>query len=359
MRYRVGYRVWVLGYKVGGSVWGIWWIWGEGVGYAMKCWIWGYGASGGCWGLLTVSPPDFTRALGSGLSDKCLETLGGPPGPGCSRTAQQLRCLFPALALALRCLSLLPARPHGERGLGRGQVGLGILSVLTPTLSSPQGSLPAAAGAGPVPGGGGCCPRVADGPGRAVPGGLGTASVPAAHPGRPAGMWAQGARGSGGTQEGWIHSLALLQVLKAEAEQLMLQVSGTFPEPEEIHRDSPPEPLPSPGSPWELQLCRQIRDMANSIQVWMANSIPHCRRGILSTTMLVSPGVTLCHPMFSVSQLFSGDVLWMFSTSCKRLSAEIFDQTMPLGRHWRLRPRAGGCWGWGGCGVLGEGLGGH
>ncbi|NXD31761.1 CC142 protein, partial [Spelaeornis formosus] len=95
-----------------------------------------------------------------------------------------------------------------------------------------------------------------------------------------------------------------LQVLKAEAEQLTLQVSRTFPEPGDVHGDSPPEPLPSPGSPWELQLCQQIRDVANSIQ------------------------------------LFSGDVLWMFSTSCKRLSAEIFDQTMPLGRHWRLGPRA-------------------
>uniref|UniRef100_A0A8C3R9L5 Coiled-coil domain containing 142 n=1 Tax=Cyanoderma ruficeps TaxID=181631 RepID=A0A8C3R9L5_9PASS len=116
--------------------------------------------------------------------------------------------------------------------------------------------------------------------------------------------------------------------------------SETFPKPEEIHRDTLPEPLPSPGSTWELQLCQQIRDVANSIQVWMANSIPHCRRGILSTRMPVSPGVTLCHPVFPVSQLFSGDVLWMFSTSCKRLSAEIFDQTMPLGRHWRLRPRA-------------------
>ncbi|NXS89907.1 CC142 protein, partial [Erpornis zantholeuca] len=93
-------------------------------------------------------------------------------------------------------------------------------------------------------------------------------------------------------------------VLKAEAEQLMLQVSRTFPEPRDTHEDTPPEPLPSPGSPWELQLCRQIRDMANSIQ------------------------------------LFSRDVLGMFSTSCKRLSAEIFDQTMPLGRHWRLGPRA-------------------
>ncbi|NWT26434.1 CC142 protein, partial [Cardinalis cardinalis] len=97
---------------------------------------------------------------------------------------------------------------------------------------------------------------------------------------------------------------APLQVLKAEAEQLMLQVSRTFPEAGDVPGDGPPEPPPSPGSPWELQLCRQICDAANSIQ------------------------------------LFSGDVLWMFSTSCKRLSAEIFDQTMPLGRHWRLGPRA-------------------
>ncbi|NXV62263.1 CC142 protein, partial [Molothrus ater] len=110
--------------------------------------------------------------------------------------------------------------------------------------------------------------------------------------------------GLGGHSRAGLTPSAPLQVLKAEAEQLMLQVSGTFPEPGDIPGDSPPEPPPSPGSPWELQLCQQIRDMANSIQ------------------------------------LFSGDVLWMFSTSCKRLSAEIFDQTMPLGRHWRLGPRA-------------------
>uniref|UniRef100_A0A8C3RBZ6 Coiled-coil domain containing 142 n=1 Tax=Cyanoderma ruficeps TaxID=181631 RepID=A0A8C3RBZ6_9PASS len=145
-----------------------------------------------CRSILCSWDTDFTRALGSGLSDKCLEASGGPPGPGCSRTAQQLRCLFPALALALRCLRLLPARPHGERGLGGGQVGLGIVSVLTPTRSPPRGSLPAAAGAGPVSGSGGGRPRVADGPGRAVPGGLGAASVPAAHPGRPAGVEGRG-----------------------------------------------------------------------------------------------------------------------------------------------------------------------
>ena len=39
-------------------------------------------------------------------------------------------------------------------------------------------------------------------------------------------------------------------------------------------------------------------------------------------------------------QLFAGDVLKLFSTDCKRMSAEIFDQTMPLGRHWRLGLRA-------------------
>ncbi|XP_005518140.1 PREDICTED: coiled-coil domain-containing protein 142 [Pseudopodoces humilis] len=207
-----------------------------------------------CRSVLCSWDTDFTRALGSGLSDKCLEAPGGPPGPGCSRTAQQLRCLFPALALALRCLRLLPARPHAPPG------GLCLrLQVLARCL----------------------------------------AAVAAAH------AWLTGRAGR------YLAAWALPQFLlltqgdlQAEAEELMLQVSGTFPEPRDIHGDGPPEPLPSPGSPWELQLCRQIRDVANSIQ------------------------------------RFSGDVLWMFSTSCKRLSAEIFDQTMPLGRHWRLRPRA-------------------
>ncbi|NXA12246.1 CC142 protein, partial [Sapayoa aenigma] len=93
-----------------------------------------------------------------------------------------------------------------------------------------------------------------------------------------------------------------LQVLRAETEQLVLQVRRTFPEPGDTHGDTRPEP--PPVSPWELQLCWQIYTVANDIQ------------------------------------LFSGDVLRMFSTSCKRLSAEIFDQTMPLGRHWRLGTRA-------------------
>ncbi|CAN8207853.1 unnamed protein product [Coccothraustes coccothraustes] len=210
-----------------------------------------------CRSVLCSWDTDFTRALGSGLSDKCLEAPGGSPGPGCSRTAQQLRCLFPALALALRCLRLLPARPHAPPG------GLCLrLQVL----------------------------------GRCL------AAVAAAH------AWLTGRAGRYLAAWALPQFLLLtqgdLQVLKAEAEQLMLQVSRTFREPGDIPGDSPSEPPPSPGSPWELQLCRQIRDVANSIQ------------------------------------LFSGDVLWMFSTSCKRLSAEIFDQTMPLGRCWRLGPRA-------------------
>ncbi|XP_071311853.1 coiled-coil domain-containing protein 142 isoform X1 [Agelaius tricolor] len=210
-----------------------------------------------CRSVLCSWDTDFTHALGSGLSDKCLESPGGSPGLGCSRTAQQLRCLFPALALALRCLRLLPARPHAPPG------GLCLrLQVL----------------------------------GRCL------AAVAATH------AWLTGRAGRYLAAWALPQFLLLtqgdLQVLKAEAEQLMLQVSRTFPEPGDIPGDSPPEPPPSPGSPWELQLCQQIRDMANSIQ------------------------------------LFSGDVLWMFSTSCKRLSAEIFDQTMPLGRHWRLGPRA-------------------
>ncbi|XP_077638676.1 coiled-coil domain-containing protein 142 [Lonchura striata] len=206
-----------------------------------------------CRSVLCSWDTDFTRALGSGLSDKCLEAPGGSPGPGCSRTAQQLRRLFPALALALRCLRLLPPRPHAPPG--------------------------------------GLCPRLQV-LGRCL------AAVAAAH------AWLTGRAGRYLAAWALPQFLLLtqgdLQVLKAEVEQLMLQVSGTFPEPGDIAGDSHPE---SP-SPWELQLCQQIRDVANSIQ------------------------------------LFSGDVLWMFSTSCKRLSAEIFDQTMPLGRHWRLGPRA-------------------
>ncbi|NXR08584.1 CC142 protein, partial [Semnornis frantzii] len=92
-----------------------------------------------------------------------------------------------------------------------------------------------------------------------------------------------------------------LQLLKTETDNLVLLVSETFPVP----GDTPPGLSPNTSSsPWERQLCQQLHFVATSIQ------------------------------------LFSGDVLKMFSTDCKRMSAEIFDQTMPLGKHWRvgLRP---------------------
>ncbi|NXT92820.1 CC142 protein, partial [Anhinga rufa] len=91
-----------------------------------------------------------------------------------------------------------------------------------------------------------------------------------------------------------------LQLLKMETERLVVLVSGTFPE----SGDAPPPPPPNPLSRQQHQLCQQIRSMAASIQ------------------------------------LFSGDVLRMLSTDCKRVSAEIFDQTMPLGKHWRVGLRA-------------------
>ncbi|XP_054058338.1 coiled-coil domain-containing protein 142 isoform X2 [Rissa tridactyla] len=91
-----------------------------------------------------------------------------------------------------------------------------------------------------------------------------------------------------------------LQLLKTETDRLVVLVSGTFPEPGDAPRHLPPALL----SHQEHQLCQQIRSMAASIQ------------------------------------LFSGDVLKMFSTNCKRMSAEIFDQTMPLGKHWRVGLRA-------------------
>ncbi|XP_074890661.1 coiled-coil domain-containing protein 142 isoform X2 [Buteo buteo] len=91
-----------------------------------------------------------------------------------------------------------------------------------------------------------------------------------------------------------------LQLLKMETERLVVLVSGTFPEP----GDAPPQLPPALLSHQEQQLCQQIHSMAASIQ------------------------------------LFSGEVLKMFSTDCKRMSAEIFDQTMPLGKHWRVGLRA-------------------
>ncbi|NWH68601.1 CC142 protein, partial [Geococcyx californianus] len=94
-----------------------------------------------------------------------------------------------------------------------------------------------------------------------------------------------------------------LQVLKAETEQLvgLLGVlSGSPPDPGGTASQPPHTPL----CHWEHELCQQIRSMAASIHQ------------------------------------FSGEVLRMFSSDCKRMAAEIFDQTMPQGRHWRLSLRA-------------------
>ncbi|KAM6135696.1 coiled-coil domain-containing protein 142 [Phoenicopterus ruber ruber] len=91
-----------------------------------------------------------------------------------------------------------------------------------------------------------------------------------------------------------------LPLLRMETDRLVVLVSGTFPAPGDAPLQPPPALLPHR----EHQLCQQIRATAASIQ------------------------------------LFSGDVLKMFSTDCKRLSAEIFDQTMPLGKHWRVGLRA-------------------
>lgn len=93
-----------------------------------------------------------------------------------------------------------------------------------------------------------------------------------------------------------------LQLLKAETDALQLLVNAAFPEPEGGPQHL--EPHRRLRSHHERWLCQQIRSVANSIQ------------------------------------LFAGDVLKLFSTDCKRMSAEIFEQTMPLGRHWRLGLRA-------------------
>ncbi|KAK1190983.1 CC142 protein, partial [Pygoscelis papua] len=115
-----------------------------------------------------------------------------------------------------------------------------------------------------------------------------------------------------------------LQLLKMETDRLVVLVSGTFPEP----GDAPPPLPPAPLSHRERQLCQQIRSVAASIQLGTAGG----------------GGGAGCHPgsppLCPPPLLFAGDVLKMFSTDCKRVSAEIFDQTMPLGKHWRVGLRA-------------------
>ncbi|XP_053110537.1 coiled-coil domain-containing protein 142 isoform X2 [Hemicordylus capensis] len=84
-----------------------------------------------------------------------------------------------------------------------------------------------------------------------------------------------------------------LQLLKAEMNKLSALVSSAFFG--EGRREESPL-----ASHWQQELSLQVLSSAASIQ------------------------------------LFAKDVLKLFSSDCKRMSAEIFGQTMPLGKHWRL-----------------------
>ncbi|XP_032042846.1 coiled-coil domain-containing protein 142 [Aythya fuligula] len=192
-----------------------------------------------CQGVLRSWERDFTRALGSGLCDRCSAVPGPSGGAAQSSTARLLQQLYPALAFALRHL---PPTPEG----------------------SPPGSVQASC------------------------------------------SWLMGKAFQ--FLASWsLHQFLLvtqgdLQLLKAETDALVLLVSAAFPEPgDSLQHLAPHQRL---RSHQELWLCQQIRSMAASIQQ------------------------------------FAGDVLRMFSTDCKRMSAEIFDQTMPLGKHWRVSLQA-------------------
>lgn len=49
------------------------------------------------------------------------------------------------------------------------------------------------------------------------------------------------------------------------------------------------------------------------------------------------------HPTLSRPQLFASGVLELLCLDCRRVSAEVFRQSMPLGRYWRLALLAGTC----------------
>ncbi|NXL68207.1 CC142 protein, partial [Chordeiles acutipennis] len=92
-----------------------------------------------------------------------------------------------------------------------------------------------------------------------------------------------------------------LPLLKMETDELVLLLRETFPEP----GDTPAPPLPPAPLPHrEHRLCQHIRATAASIQ------------------------------------LLSGEAPELFSAGCKRVSAQIFEQTMPLGKPWRVGHRS-------------------
>ncbi|KAM6362473.1 coiled-coil domain-containing protein 142 isoform 2-T2 [Alca torda] len=252
-----------------------------------------------CRGVLWSWEQDFARTLGLGLSDKCSGEPVPAAGPVRSRTARCLQRLYPALAFALRCLrpppACLPGRPPGSPCLRLQVLGC-CLATAQAACSWLMGRACRYLAAWALPQfllvtQGDLQVRSGQGMGTHVWGWV----LPPGVSHLPAGAVVLGLA----TGQDFSHPSSL-QLLKTETDRLVVLVSGTFPEP----GDAPPQLPPTLLSHQEHQLCQQIRSMAASIQ------------------------------------LFSGDVLKMFSTNCKRMSAEIFDQTMPLGKHWRVGLRA-------------------
>ncbi|NXO54890.1 CC142 protein, partial [Aramus guarauna] len=102
-----------------------------------------------------------------------------------------------------------------------------------------------------------------------------------------------------------------------------------------------------PGSPClRLQVLGRCLATAHAACSWlMGRACRYLAAWALQQFLLVTQGDLPVRGARDPSvgrALFSGDVLKMFSTDCKRMSAEIFDQTMPLGKHWRVGLRAGG-----------------
>ncbi|XP_026502567.1 uncharacterized protein LOC112124852, partial [Terrapene carolina triunguis] len=267
----------------------------------------------------------FCQALGSSLSDKCVP---GPrtAGRAHSRTAQLLRELHPPLAFALKCLEpRLAARTAGG-------------DLVWPSLRLELLS-------------------------RCLATGQASCSWLMAKAYQHLAVWS--------LCPFLLVTQGDLQLLKAETTRLAELVSGAFPE----GGDSPRWVRPALGSHQERQLCLQIHSTATSIQLGRLRAgRPHGggagRRLALLHLLahvpgtLLRPGRARCRPCWSkltgargwgcqaglsrgcwpsspsVPQSFSQDVLRMFSSDCKRMSAEIFSQTMPLGKHWRAGLRA-------------------
>uniref|UniRef100_A0A8C3KDJ5 Coiled-coil domain containing 142 n=1 Tax=Calidris pygmaea TaxID=425635 RepID=A0A8C3KDJ5_9CHAR len=223
----------------------------------------------------------------------CALAQGRLGGPVRSRTARCLQRLYPALAFALRCLRPLPACLPGEWGpRGRGTSTLGVPSGLTPARWVLLPSLV------PV-----------------------TPLIPLPPPGRPPGSPCLRLQVLGcclATAQAacsWLMGRAFRYLAAWALPQFLLVTQG------------------------DLQV-QSGQGMGTDLWVWAlpqgVSPLP-AEAGLCK--VLWPPCATPNSPC-SAPQLFSGDVLKMFSTDCKRMSAEIFDQTMPLGKHWRVGLRA-------------------